>query len=413
MSVQILDASQKEHVVTQFMSGESKAQLARNFGVSADTIARVIKESVPRTELQVPQDIKPERVEFKGGPVFIEGDLCGRRIIVDSSRDDLADVYVGADVLGEIGVDFDLDDCGPEDVAYDADLYVGALYVVEPWWACDDVEGSGFVEITAAEFMKARSDANPPRVIPVNIQVVEAVEPEEQIIWNANSKFISITVGRKTFNADRDHANFQLALQALVEDRVQDALNYINVERKIVKFSKGNVRVENGMVYYKDLQIDSGLTRRIIAAADQGDNIDSLILFFEALMENPSRTAVYRLYDFLLANDIEITDRGTFLAWKKVRSNYKDIHSGTYDNSPGQTCEMPRNQVDEDDERTCSSGLHVCSKAYLPHFGASSGNRIVQVEVHPRDVVSIPVDYGNAKMRTAKYIVLKDVTEQF
>lgn len=411
MSVKILNATQKAEVVRSFDNGVSKAALARHFKVSSDTITRVIAEASPAIKVPV-EDITPTRVEFKGVS-FIQGDLVARQIIVDPERADLGTVYVRGDVMDLYDVDYDgteltAEDCVEKDVFYDVPVYVRELFVVSPWHAEDDVEGE-FTQITASKFIEAELKKETPKK--TEAPVIEA--KEEKIIWNANSKFISITVGRQTYNADRDHANFQLALQALVEDRVQDALDYINTERKILKFAKGNVRIENGMVYYKDLQIDSGLTRRIIDAANTGDNIDSLIVFFEALMENPSRTAVYRLYDFLQANDIEITDRGTFLAWKKVRSNYKDIHSGTFDNSPGKTCEMPRNMVDEDDERTCSAGLHVCSKAYLPHFGASSGNRIVQVEVHPRDVVSIPVDYGNAKMRTAKYIVLKDVTDIF
>ncbi|EFW4639850.1 helix-turn-helix domain-containing protein, partial [Shigella flexneri] len=34
-------------------------------------------------------------------------------------------------------------------------------------------------------------------------------------------------------------------------------------------------------------------------------------------------------------------------------------------------------------------------------------------KVHPRDVVSIPIDYNDAKMRTCQYEVVEDVTEQF
>jgi hypothetical protein len=112
------------------------------------------------------------------------------------------------------------------------------------------------------------------------------------------------------------------------------------------------------------------------------------------------------------ANDIDITDDGHFIGWKVVRSTYMDCASNTFDNSPGKTVTMPRNQVDEDDQRTCSAGLHVCSKSYIGHFGSGS-DRIVSVKVHPRDVVSIPVDYNDAKMRTCGYVVLEDVTDRW
>lgn len=236
---------------------------------------------------------------------------------------------------------------------------------------------------------------------------------EAPFIWNANSKFISITQGRETWNADADHPNFKKALQSLVDGQVKEARDLINVERAVKNFVKGNVRIENGSLFYKDLLIDSGLTKRILGLMEDGKEFQFLLPFLENLMMNVSRKAVYRLYDFLEANDIEITADGHFIAWKKVASDFKDIYTGTMDNSPGKTLSVPRNQVDEDDSRTCSQGLHVCSKSYLGSYGSYAGNKVVSVKVHPKDVVSIPVDYNNAKMRTTGYIVLEDKTEDY
>jgi len=36
---------------------------------------------------------------------------------------------------------------------------------------------------------------------------------------------------------------------------------------------------------------------------------------------------------------------------------------------------------------------------------------VVKVLVNPEDVVSIPTDYNDAKMRTCKYVVIEEVTE--
>ena len=63
------------------------------------------------------------------------------------------------------------------------------------------------------------------------------------------------------------------------------------------------------------------------------------------------------------------------LAYKKIRNNWTDIHSGTFDNSIGAVCGMPRNMVDEDSSRTCSAGLHVCSYDYLAHFSKDKDDR--------------------------------------
>lgn len=238
---------------------------------------------------------------------------------------------------------------------------------------------------------------------------VKPVSPEIKPIWNASNRFISITVGRQTYNADSSHPEFKTALDFLFDDKVQDAIDVINKEQKIKKYVKGNVTIENSKLYYKNIEIRSGLATRIITAMDEGKDFEFFLPFLENLMLNPSSRAVNRLFDFLQANDIKISKDGYIIAWKKVREDFKDIFTGKMDNSVGQTVSMPRNQVNEDDTVTCSNGLHVCAKSYLDQYAAYSGNRVVKVKLHPRDVVSIPVDYNNAKLRCCEYTVVEAV----
>lgn len=256
-----------------------------------------------------------------------------------------------------------------------------------------------------------------PTSVKVEVKVVEL-----PFIWNANSKFISITQGRETWNADKDHPGFAAAFAFLSQsvgksaeeeqELVRKARDTINIERAVKEFIKGDVRIADGTLYYQDIELRSGLVDRILDSMNKGEDFEFYLPFLENLLENPSQKAVSRLFDFLVANDIEITEDGHFIGWKVVRSDYKDHHSGTFDNSPGQTVKMPRTRVNDNDEVTCSNGLHVCSKSYIKHFSCST-SRVVSVKVHPRDVVSIPVDYGDAKMRTCQYEVLEDVTEKF
>jgi hypothetical protein len=76
------------------------------------------------------------------------------------------------------------------------------------------------------------------------------------------------------------------------------------------------------------------------------------------------------------------------------------------DNSPGRVVEMERNQVDDNKDQTCSTGLHFCGMSYLSHF---SGERTVIVKVNPADVVSIPSDYNGAKGRACRYEVVGEL----
>jgi hypothetical protein len=130
-------------------------------------------------------------------------------------------------------------------------------------------------------------------------------------------------------------------------------------------------------------------------------------------MENPSKRAIDELANFLDVGGLPITTDGHFLAYKNVRSNYFDIHSGKFDNSVGKVCEMKRNQVCDDKDLTCSSGLHFCSIAYLPHFSDASGGHTMVVKINPKDVVSFPTDYNNTKGRTCRYEVVGEYTEDW
>lgn len=243
-----------------------------------------------------------------------------------------------------------------------------------------------------------------------------------EIQWLMGPNFINLIQDGKTFTADATHPSFAKARGILMQvygqpaDRAQEllreVLTVINVKRAVQNFMQGSVKIEGDSVSYKGMEIDNGLTKRIIEAMNEGKDFKFLINFFENLMLNPSRRAVNELYGFLSHNDIELTADGHFLAWKRVNSNYMDMYTGKISNKPGSVVEVPRNAVDEDSNRTCSAGLHVAAKSYLPHYGGGRGV-IVQVKVHPRDVVSIPVDYNNAKMRTCRYEVLKDVTKGF
>lgn len=252
------------------------------------------------------------------------------------------------------------------------------------------------------------------------LTVVKA--PEAPFIWNANSKFISITQGRETWNADKDHPAFAAALTLLAttagvsdeeeQELVAQARDLINIERAVKNFVKGDVKIQDGGLFYQGIELRSGLVDRIIDSMNKGEDFEFYLPFLENLLENPSPKAVQRLFDFLVANDIEITEDGHFIGWKIVRENYFDCHSGSFDNSPGKVVKMPRSRVNDDDTQTCSAGLHVCSKGYIGHFGGRN-SKVVSVKVHPRDVVSIPVDYNDAKMRACQYEVIADVTERF
>lgn len=228
-----------------------------------------------------------------------------------------------------------------------------------------------------------------------------------------------------TVSVDPENENFSEASDIVWSGRgsqesLKEAFELIDRKTFIEKYTNGRVTVdpEVGRVYYQAGNLTQEFSGRLVSRLieclkDGDDNIDGLIAFTERLAYNDSERAINELYGFLEASCIEIDTEGYVIAFKKVRENYFDIHSNSMDNSPGKTLEVPRRMVDDNSDRTCSFGLHVCSSSYLPRFGGWGFNRVVSVRVDPKDFVSVPRDYNNAKARVCKYEVLKDVTDDF
>ena len=225
---------------------------------------------------------------------------------------------------------------------------------------------------------------------------------------------IAATINGVSYTIDTDHPKYKQALDAVRKKDWTGFVNLVNISKQVESYFNGTgVEIYDGSINYHGQVIHNTLTKRILNFMQNDLPHEPLLNFFKNLMENPSRRAVNELYDFLEAGELPITEDGHFLAFKNVRSNYFDIHSGKFDNSVGKVCEMPRNGVDEDKDRTCSAGLHFCSISYLPSFMDSDGGKTMIVKINPRDVVAIPSDYNNAKGRTCRYEVVAEYKDDW
>ena len=221
-------------------------------------------------------------------------------------------------------------------------------------------------------------------------------------------KNIVVVIGNKSHTISSTHITYQKVLDAIKAQDWETVKDVIEPKKIVLNYGQGNVAVQGETLFWKGVEMHNALSKRMIQMLQEGFPVEPLVNFMENLMANPSKRAVTELYGFLEKNSLPITPEGHFLAYKKVRTDFKDIHSGTMDNSPGQVLTMERNQVDDDQNRTCSTGLHFCSMEYLPHFGGSD-SRTVIVKINPADVVSIPNDYNNAKGRACRYEVVGEL----
>lgn len=211
------------------------------------------------------------------------------------------------------------------------------------------------------------------------------------------------------------HPNWEKLLEALNNpDTVEgDIRPLLDVAKSVAEYMDGAVEYRDRVLFYKGKPVDTPLTRRIIQHmnANLPGLAAPLIKFFDNVMQNPSRRAVQGLYDWVERSGLPITPDGHIMAYKIVNHDFTDCYTGTFDNSPGKIVEVSRNEVDEDPDRTCSYGLHVCSSGYLPNYGPSD-KQVVIVKVNPADFVAVPKDYSCAKARVCKYEVLQAVPKE-
>lgn len=222
---------------------------------------------------------------------------------------------------------------------------------------------------------------------------------------------LTVFLDNKPYPVAADHGCFAAILDALRSGDDEAVRSALLVKKKIVEtYKHGNVTIVDDVLCYKGKPLNEAMNSRIMSVFRNGFSLDPIAKFIDNLMENPAEHAREELYQFLEAGGNPITEDGHFLAYKVVRNNYKDKHTGTMDNSVGTVVEMPRSAVNTNRHDTCSSGLHFCSYEYIKHF-RSGDDRLMCVKVNPRDVVSIPSDYNDTKGRACKYLILSELEE--
>jgi hypothetical protein len=231
-----------------------------------------------------------------------------------------------------------------------------------------------------------------------------------QAVLDGDNAFITIIVdGGVQHTIRQGSLNFAKAVDFYIAQNWEELINVISPENYIKKlYAKyEQIEVKDGNVYVNDVAIHTLDGQRIIECLAKGADVTHIFKFVIRLQNNPSRRAVQELYKFLEHKNLGISVNGNLIAYKAVRNNYTDKHTGSFDNSIGNVLEMSRNQVDDDKDNGCSYGFHAGSLKYATEF-ASGNDRVVLVEIDPADVVSIPTDCEFQKLRTCKYKVISE-----
>lgn len=231
--------------------------------------------------------------------------------------------------------------------------------------------------------------------------------------YSITESSVVVFIDGEVYTISSNHPNYREIIQVLLDDTMSEfnkiyyVLGHVDVAASIEKYADGRITIEGDTIMYNGMDIPMEvLAERILKLRGDESSFEHLVKFLDNLMANPSTDSRDDLYRFLSRNNLPITNRGTFLAYKKVNINYKDVHSNTFDNSIGAVVSMPRAHVDPDRNNTCSAGFHAASYDYMDSYG---GDRVVIVEIDPKDVVSVPVDHDDAKLRCCKYTVIGEI----
>jgi hypothetical protein len=223
-----------------------------------------------------------------------------------------------------------------------------------------------------------------------------------------NGQNLSVYLKGKSYSINQSHPNFKKVVNGMKDDLPEDDLIEMIRLKKDLEHVDGVEFCKDGMIYLDGKPMSDALIKRFKFMIENEFPIDGFKKFIYNLAENPVKDSREELYGFLEACSLPITEDGHFLAYKRVGEKYMDCYTHTIDNSVGKVVEMPRELVNANRHEICSSGLHVCSHSYLSSIG---GNHIMICKINPKDVVSVPVNYSNVKMRVCRYEIIDELLE--
>ena len=228
-------------------------------------------------------------------------------------------------------------------------------------------------------------------------------EGKSWLVASTDSKY------EKVAELIKKQASFEKLKEVLEVDEKENLRQWCSDQ---LKGNKAGISIGESTVEIDGEPVYGGLCKQIIAMHKEEMPLEPLVNFVRKMRQNPSYRIRQQLWGFIEACQSEggftLHNDGDIMAYKVVSENFKDCHSGTFDNHPGCIVEMPREEVDDDPSHTCSAGLHFCAYSYVKSF-SSFGTKLVLVKVNPKDVVSIPEDYGNAKARCCRYEVVEEI----
>lgn len=226
-----------------------------------------------------------------------------------------------------------------------------------------------------------------------------------------------------------DNPNYAEVVQHLLAGDAsdEDLLNLIApfelVYKQLTKLSE-RVSRKGMRLFFDGDPVANALALHIIKVMDSGApeaEWKAYLRFWEKASANPSTRSQDELFLFIEKHGLLLTPDGDAVFYKGTDYNGKSTRAGYgivdgvefenahLQNKVGSVVEIPRSMVDDNRGIACSVGLHVGDFSYASTFG---NGKLFTVLVNPRDVVSVPSDHNDRKIRVCRYTVVEENTKR-
>lgn len=256
------------------------------------------------------------------------------------------------------------------------------------------------------------------------------------ITMDSKGKVATALIEGQMLVATDEHPNFDTICKHLVDGvaTVDDFDVRAGVSTRFASVTD-RVTISGNQVFFDGDPMNNTIARKIIDFYSNAVDFLPLVSFMERLASNPNEHSREQLFDWLEADEWQITDTGMIVGYKGVDyastpregygNRYQSCSTGTANvaqgyeeefeqitgaipNDIGYVVTMPRSKVAHLPSEACSTGLHVGTWGYAKDFGPVT----LKVLVDPRDVVSVPTDCHAQKMRVCRYEVVEVVEER-
>jgi len=247
----------------------------------------------------------------------------------------------------------------------------------------------------------------------------------ENIPYIVSDESATLIYEGKPYTLSASQPNFAPFKKALMSADFEAAINYLDIKTSIKEFSDGELSIKDGAVYYYSERLHGAVVDKLLELLESGMSTSApFIKFIKNLLDNPSKSSVDELYDFLSYKSLPIDDEGYVIAykgvavdgWSKSGNTQTTVLQGEVNergqimNRVGDTIEVMRRCVDDDRRNNCSHGLHVGSFDYAKSW--AGGGKLLMVRFNPADAVSVPQDCNCQKLRVSMYEIIEEIEIQ-